>query len=111
MFRWNSYWGNWSRVLFSGDWFVEISLTPVRDWEEIGQEKIRVHGTLPGKKDRTVNTLPEAILLEMKKNLSAEVVDRLTTYDYMSELPPVKELLSKMRGGGVPFAELKVVSR
>ncbi len=112
-FHYSSYWHTWSRNLAQENGiFVELDLTPVNGFDrgnvaEIRQQTIRSHSTRREKRDIDTDELPVDVVLKMHKYIDdGELVNRLLTFDYMSELT-VEQIESKMRGGGVPFYILK----
>jgi len=91
MYRYNSYWDTWNRVLCQNHPkgpFVEITLTPIPSyestWEDIKKISIRFHGTVPNKKDKFTEELPAEVRAEMEKHLGVDLVNRLLTEDFLS---------------------------
>lgn len=111
MFHYSSYWHMWSRVLTSthkgrGGNFVEVNLTPIRNWqEEVAGIRIRVHCTSRGRDDKTVATLPPEVRAKMVKNLGEELTQRLLTEDFLSQID--WERYQKACNGGANLADIK----
>jgi len=91
-YSYSKYWKTWSRVLkFDGSWSIEVNLTPINsswqyaDWdEEVKPIIIRRH--LPPQHFKVVEELPTEIKEMMVEKLGEELVQRLLTEDFLSQI-------------------------
>ncbi len=124
-FVYSSYWGTWSRLLWSGRVgqyqamsYIEVNLTPINGrydnstrelWmKEVAPIIIREHGTVPDRGDKSVALLPPMVVTAMLMNVGEELTNRLITHDLLAEID-LDLMKRNMRGGGIPLAECKKV--
>lgn len=110
MFVYSSYWGTWSRRLSnnhpSGP-FVEVNLTPIKHcysstWkDDVAPIRIRFHGTAPSRNDKLTGEL----FVAMIDNLGTELVVRLLTEDFLSQID--YQLYTKFNNGGANFEDIR----
>lgn len=111
VFTYSSYWGNWSRILQEGTphndgYCIEVSITAINPtwehaWKELGDIRIRRHGTTRDSKDKFVGTLPEHSLEMMRHYLDAPLIERLLHEDFLPHIDWAK--YQKLCNGGAPF--------
>jgi hypothetical protein len=115
LFHYSGYWRTWSRLLLSqfDNQYVELNLTPVnptydRSWEEqVRTETIRRHRTPHDvHRDKITDKLPEEVLAEMHKRLGKDFVQKLLTYDYISNID--WQVYTRVANGGAPYSAVKL---
>lgn len=112
-FRYNSYWGTWSRVLrrMSADATqVEVNLTPINPYMSSGWERnkkviIRSHVTQPDRSDKDTQELPALVLDRMTAEYGEDLTRRLLEEDFLPEIDWDK--YAAVCNGGAPFDAIR----
>ncbi len=115
MFHYSAYWHCWSRVLSTSHPkgpFVEVNLTALggdmsdRSWaQQVKPIRIRFHGTARERNDQQTETLPPEVLRIMVQKLGEELVNRLLTEDFLSQID--YDLYRQKCNGGANLADIK----
>jgi hypothetical protein len=103
----SAHWRAWSRVLSDKDGvYVELNLSHINGmWDKVKEETIREHRTTRSPKDVEQENLPVAVKQAMVAVLGAKFVERLLTYDYLSEVDWAK--YKKIANGGAAFNQIR----
>lgn len=120
-----SYWGTYSRVLSLPDEnargsFIELDLTPINGFggddndeyikgiwrREISSIQIRAHGTMRDKRDEDMKELPPHVFAKMVLHLGEELVNRLLSEDFMSQIDLDKLHVYDDHGGVKEFKNI-----
>lgn len=115
MIRFNAYWRTYSRVLTFTDGpgacrQVEVNLTPIpccysSSWEnDVAPIRIRAHCTARHEGDLGMKEPPPEVLAEMKAHLGDDLVHRLLTEDFLSQIDWDK--YESVRNGGANLQDI-----
>jgi hypothetical protein len=130
VFKFSSYWHNWSRVLFHDPMdsrgmmamrkfyripqhirSIELELTAINphvdiDWRDrVQYANIRTHNTPARAKDLITGSLPAEAIELMREWLPDSTIDMLLHGDYLDLLDFERMQLNGQGGGGVSFAK------
>lgn len=110
-FVFNAHWRSWNRIISydpSTKEFIELGLTHVNgNWDHVVAETIRRHRVPLKKGDFMAEVLPAAVRSAADYRLGAHVVNRLISYDYLSNIDFGKFDQLEKGHGGVPFARVR----
>lgn len=113
-FHYCSYWRTWSRVLSTNHPqgpYVEVNLTPIPNchestWQDdVAPVRIRAHGTDRKPGDKDTHTLPPMIKRQMMRALGPDLVDRLLSEDFLSQIDWRK--YRKFNNGGANLGDIR----
>lgn len=111
-YYYDSFWRVWvRRLLTTSGRKIDISLTTdTGNWDEVKEERIRVHNTADRDK-KFVSVLPSHVKASMFENLGPVLTYRLLSFKYIKVIGLEKLLYADRdykTGGGVPAQEVLV---